>query len=81
MTFVEIIGDILPCHKTKVGNQCSEVWRSKLNLFSGFLQIASCVESQLSAAFIACFHFLLVVLSLLCLLVYTPPQLVKVPLT
>lgn len=69
MTFVEIIGDILRCHETKVGNPCSEVWRSKLNFFSGFLQIASCVESQLSMAFITCFHFLLVVLSLLCLLV------------
>lgn len=69
MTFVEIIGDIPQCHETKVGNQCSEVWRSKLNFFSGFLQIASRVESQLSVAFIPCFHFLLVVHSLLCLLV------------
>lgn len=33
MTFVEIIGDIPQCHETKVGNQCSEVWRSKLNFF------------------------------------------------
>jgi hypothetical protein len=68
MTFVEIIGDILECHKTKVGNLCSVVWRSKLNFFSGFLWIASCVESQLPMAFIMCFHSLLVILSLLYLL-------------
>lgn len=69
MTFVEIIGDILECHKTKVGNQCSKDGRSKLIFLSGFLQIVLCVKTQLSKAFIMCFGFLfLVILFLLYLL-------------
>lgn len=61
MTFVEIIGDSLECHKTKVGDQRSKHQRSKLIFLSGFLQIVLCVETQLSKAFIMCFDFFLLV--------------------